>query len=390
MRITFVNARFYPFLGGAEEYCLSLAREAVKAGHFVRVITTDVSPDSRVLPATEILDGIEITRLHAWNQELNLGFYPRLLPTLWNVQTDVIHVTNGLGFFWRDLCLVALRFKQLFNRHKIKFITTPHGLFLSTVNTHKGFKRLIGVVGKTVMLPYFWLVWRNLFDLFLQDNTEQYKWMTQTYKVPKTRIGYVPVAIPGENLPANFPLKDSSVVGITFVARWEYYKGILDLIQLAAALKKRTLTKVFKVMIMGRPGPATKDMQALIKKLQVEDVVELIPSPTDEVRDQILITKSHINILPSEFEATGIALLWSMAFGNAIITTLQNEAWPALIEPGVNGFVFNYGDVQKLTELVAELINNPEKLEKMQHMGFDRRYNFTWEKSYQLYAEYLK
>lgn len=389
MRITFVIARFAPFLGGAEEYTFSLAKEAVKAGHQVKVLTTNIAPNNAILAKTEILEGIEVLRVNAWNQQLNLGFYPGLLGTLWKEKTDVIHVTNGPGFFWRDFCITVKRLKQIFSSHKIKFITTPHGPFLSTVNTHHGLKKYVGIIGKIVLTPYFWLVWRNLFDLFLQVNPNQYKWLMSEYKVSKRRIGYVPNGIEISDIPETMPEKETNVVGISFVARWEYYKGVLDLITLAAELKKQILHRPFKILIMGRPGPASEDMQKMIKQLDVIDVVELIPSPSDEVRNQILSSRSHINILPSEFEATGIALLWAMAYGNAIITTYQNEAWQSLIEPGINGEVFNYQDTSTLTLLVTEMINSTEKLASMQQQSFERRYNFTWQKSYKLYAEYL-
>lgn len=390
MDITFIIARFYPFLGGAEEYTFNLAKQALANGHTVRVLTTNVSPDKNVLKEEEIIDGIIVNRVNAWNSQLNLGFYPALLPKLWNLNTDIIHVTNGPGFFWRDFCLMFKRIKSFIFREKIKFITTPHGPFLSTVNTHRGIKLFVAKVAKWALMPYFWLVWRNLFDVFFQVNKQQMRWMQSDYLINPSKIGYTPNGISSEDIPKTFPNKPISKVGITFVARWEFYKGVLDLIKLGKALKDKGLTdKDFEIKIMGRPGPAEQEMYSLVKDLQVENVVKLLPSPSNEERNRILANESHIHILPSEFEATGIALLWAMAFGNTIITTTQNESWSELINVGENGEVFNYQDVEALTQIVYKLIKNPKLLSGYQQAAFDRRYNFTWEKTYEEYSKYL-
>lgn len=389
MRITYLVARFHPYAGGTEEYTYQLARLAAKDGHEVTVITTDATPDGRKLPKSETLDGISVIRVHRWNQQLNLGFYPALLPTLLKTKADIVHCTNGPGFIWQEFCLLLKRITS----HNTKFIVTPHQRFLATLDTHRGLKLFVAKIAKRIWMPYFWIIWRNLFDMFLQDNPYQVKWLTKEYKVPEHKIELVAVGIPASTIQESLPPKTDEYIGITFVGRFEYYKGVMDLAKLALNLKllaeRGELKHKFKIKLMGRPWPAGDELRAYIKRYNLQNELEIIPSPSDTERDHILCEKSHIHILPSEFEATGIVLIQAMAYGNAIITTYQNEAWSMLITPGINGAVFNYGDVEKLTELVENMINNPKKLHQMQQKNLELRYKFTWEDIYPDYAKLL-
>jgi D-inositol-3-phosphate glycosyltransferase len=59
MRILFVLANFYPYIGGAEKYTRRLAELLVKRGHSVKVITRAIEN----APTHEVIDGVEVDRL---------------------------------------------------------------------------------------------------------------------------------------------------------------------------------------------------------------------------------------------------------------------------------------------------------------------------------------
>jgi glycosyltransferase involved in cell wall biosynthesis len=383
MHIGFVIARFYPFRGGAEQYTFELAVRAVADGHQVTVFTTNLHPTGEKLPTEEIYQGIKIVRVPAWNKQLNLGFYPKLLSALVKTNLDVIHVTNGPGFIWRDLCLLI---KKLFS-WRTKFITTPHGPFLATPETHSGLKKLIARIGKLVMAPYFILLWRNLFELFLQDNPKQHVWMQREYLISPNKIALIPIGISADYVETALPPKPA-VINITFLARIEKYKGAQHLISAASKLINQTDLPKFQINIAGKPGPVYPELKELTQFLELTEVVHFSLTPPDNVRDEIMLN-THIFVLPSQWEAAGIVLMEAMAKGAAIITTYQNESAELLITPGKNGFIYQYGDVDTLASYLKQLLENSDLLAHMQQENLKRVYNFTWEAIYPHYAQIL-
>lgn len=388
LRIVYVIARFHPFKGGAEENCLQLARLAVAAGHEVTVLTTDASPAAgKKLPPTENYLGINIIRTHRWNQQLNLGFYPGLLPKLLKLKADVIHVENGPGFIWAEWCLIL---KKLISS-RTKFIATPHGSFLATPDTHTGLKRLVARLAKVVGRFYFRIIWSLLFDVVIQIAPTQQAWLTKDYGIKPSRIKLIPNGISKSMLlnGNRMPQKPTSPVVITFTGRMEKYKGVQNLIHAAARLKQMQLSARFKMIIMGRPGPIFPELEKLVETEGLESEVEFIPSPSNEVRDRILTQQSQIHVLPSQREGTGIVLIEAMAKGNAIVTTTGNEAANMLIDQGVNGYIYDFEDIEKLTAILKVLIENQNLRTQMIKLNLEKVQHFTWEVIYPDYQSLL-
>lgn len=392
MRIVYVIARFYPFSGGAEEYIFQLAKRAATAGHEVTVLTTDASTNGEKLNKEEVIDGIKIIRIHRWNQQLNLGFYPTLLAELIRIPADVVHVGNGPGFVWQEFCLF---WKHLFSPGT-KFVASPHGPFLATPGTHKGIKKFVAVLAKYTLGTWYKLTWHFLFNHVLADNPVQTKWLNTDYHFPVDKIHLVPIGISKDYVEAqrqNSEKDLSKPTLITSVARLAKYKGFLDIVEAVQILEQRIKSEDkesnYKVVFMGRPEkPFVSELQSKIENYNLQDKVEILESPTNEQRDQLL-RESQINILASEWEATGIALLEAMASRNAIITTTGNEAAHLLIEEGVNGYIYNPHDVSALASFVQELLNNPELRIRMGEVSSQRVNDFVWEEIFPKYLNIL-
>jgi len=61
MRILLISSRYLPHRGGLESVVHHLAREYVGLGHTVRIVTNRYP---RTLPASEVIEGVPVTRLH--------------------------------------------------------------------------------------------------------------------------------------------------------------------------------------------------------------------------------------------------------------------------------------------------------------------------------------
>ena len=87
---------------------------------------------------------------------------------------------------------------------------------------------------------------------------------------------------------------------------------------------------------------------------------------------------SEIFILPSKWEAFGIALLEAMARGNAIISS-ETEGGKFLVRKE-NGFTYEFGNIKQLKEKLSMLIKNTKLRKKMQLANQKKAQDFLWPK----------
>lgn len=382
LKIAYVIPRFYPFKGGTEINCYAIASRMAKLGHEVTIITTDVKYRNEQLPKEEMVDGMKVVRIHAWSDALYAGFYPGLLKYLLINKFDLIH-SHGIGFFWREMCLL---FTKLFRFRKTKFIVTLHGPFMA-LNDKSGIRGMAKKYGTLFLRLYL----NKLYDGVVQVTSEQSKWMTFEYNFDLNKIFLVPNGIDSSMIEKEvYPHSVLDKIVITFIGRMEWYKGAQDLISAADSLKKSNKYKKFKeenpqitpdfeVKILGRAGNYTEKLKDLIEKLEAQDTAELIYSPSDEERDRILYEESQINVLPSKWEGTGIVLLEAMAKGNVVISTKQNDALDLIIEEGVTGYSYNFADVDALEDILFKLITKYDLRQKIREENLKRSVNFTWD-----------
>lgn len=378
IKVGYVIQRFHPFKGGAEQNMYALAYRMGREGNDVTVVTTNVKFRNETLPSNEIYNGMKIVRNWSLNEQLYAGFYPGLLPYLLKNQFDVIHA-SGIGFLWREFCLII---KKIVSR-KTKFIVTPHGPFMA-VNNKDGFRGFAKKV-YTFFLRLF-IPW--LYDVVIAVNPKQVEWMTKEYGINPNKIFILPNGIDKSYLEEDI-IEHSSEdkIVITYLNRHEWYKGIHNVIEAINNIKQKGLvSKSFEFWIMGRAGNYTPKLTEMVEEYSLQENVKFIFSPSDEERDRIFYEDSQINILPSNWEATGITLVEAMAKGNVLITTFQNEAAEIIIKQGENGFIYNYSDIEKLTEILAKLINDHKTLQNIRKNNIEAAKDFTWEA---IFPEYL-
>ncbi len=376
MKILYIIPRFHPFKGGAEQNIEAMATRMVEQGHEVSIFTTNVKFRNEKLPWVEEYKGIKIYRHWAINESLYAGFYPRLLPRLLASDADIIHV-SGFGFIWTEFCLVM---KRLISR-KVKFINTPHGPFLAFAKKGiKGFVKKFYTFFLKLIIPF-------VYDRAISVVPTQKDWMMKEYNVKERNIILIPNGINKNYIEKKVPkYNPEDKIIITYLNRMEWYKGIQDVLYAMSKLKKEVLDKI-EFWIMGREGRYTKKLRQIISENNLENNTKIIFTPTDEQRDEAFL-KSQVNILPSKWEATGIVLIEAMAKGNLIITTNQNEASELLINP-LSGYSYTFGDVERLTYILNDVVNNYKKrFEMIEHnLSFAR--NFTWEAVFPTYLELI-
>ena len=128
-RVTHVVRQYLPSIGGMEEAVRNIALHQLKSGHEgTRIITLNrlfrtakQSVSENILPAREIIEGIEVVRLPYYGSS-RYPICPGILGEL--ADADVIHV-HGVDFFYDFLAAT----KWI---HKRPLVLSTHGGFFHT------------------------------------------------------------------------------------------------------------------------------------------------------------------------------------------------------------------------------------------------------------------
>ncbi|MFP3545134.1 glycosyltransferase family 4 protein [Rhizobium sp. SIMBA_035] len=130
--IVHVVRQFLPNRGGLEDVVANLARETVKRGYRVRVVTLDTlfTARDRKLPSHEIIDGIDVVRI-PWSGSTRYPIAPQVLRHL--ADADLVHV-HAIDFFFDALALSRVL-------HRRPMVATTHGGFFHT-QKHAALKKI--------------------------------------------------------------------------------------------------------------------------------------------------------------------------------------------------------------------------------------------------------
>jgi glycosyltransferase involved in cell wall biosynthesis len=132
-------------------------------------------------------------------------------------------------------------------------------------------------------------------------------------------------------------------------------------------------------------GDALRANQAQVKTLGLED----------RVRFQHYVAREEINryyamadvfVLASYNEGMSVALLEAMAAGLPVVVT-PTGGTDALVEPGVNGFLFDWGDIGALVDHLRLLARDRSFVRRMGLASRARVADFTWQAAADRYLE---
>jgi glycosyltransferase involved in cell wall biosynthesis len=141
---------------------------------------------------------------------------------------------------------------------------------------------------------------------------------------------------------------------ILFIGSWLERKGVRTLIDAAHRIHKAGERPRW---LLAGTGAGKEDVLREWPNY-LHPFIEVVPSFTRE-SEKALFARASLFVLPSFFEGQPLSLLQAMETGRCCITTNccgQRD----LIQDGVNGFLHEPGDAQKLASLVISALGNNE------------------------------
>jgi len=124
----------------------------------------------------------------------------------------------------------------------------------------------------------------------------------------------------------------------------------------------------YKLIIVG-DGPYKQELESFTKKLKKEDYNDVVFTGRKELSEVKDIMKNcNVVVLPSLSEGLGRVLIEAAMLGKPIIGS-NIDGIPDLIKEGINGYLFERGNVKDLEQKIRKIIENPELAEKMGNAG---------------------
>ncbi|OBY03597.1 glycosyl transferase family 1 [Rhizobium leguminosarum bv. trifolii] len=287
--IVHVVRQFLPNRGGLEDVVANLARQTVRRGYRVRVVTLDSlfpAPEDK-LPLREDIDGIEVVRI-PWSGSSRYPLAPQVFRHL--ADADLVHV-HAIDFFFD-----ALAWGRLL--HRKPMIVTTHGGFFHT-RKYAAIKKIwFRTLTRASAMAYRRVVCCSASDLkqfseivpdslLIENGADIGKFADTASRRAKRRI--------------------------VTIGRFSVNKRIDHLLDAMAALKTRD--PEWHLDIVGAESDLNRaDVEGAIERRHLSGRVTLHVSPDNDTIRRI-IAESWIFASASEYEGFGLVALEAMSAG---------------------------------------------------------------------------
>ena len=360
MKILFVTPYFYPVKGGAENVLFFLAKELVKRGHEINILTSDLDRDKRISKKIEYIDGIRIKRLKAYFKLGNfVAFFPSVFYEIMKTDYDIMHIH---GYRHPHNLIVFLT-------NKPKFITShwpeyPRKVRGNLLSIAASFFDIL--IGKIIL---------NRCVYICADTMPEAEWYIKKFNIKEDKVALVSLGIPKEYLKLRNPkifrkklnIKDEEII-ISSLSRLHKSKGLDILIRSAKYFPD------VKFVIAGAKAGYENELKILINKLGLKNIT-IMENLSDEEKLQLL-SASDIFVHPSYYDAFGITILEAFSQNNAVIAS-HSGGIPWVINEA--GLTFKTGNVKDLKFKLGILIKDKKYRENLAKKGRERIKQFVWE-----------
>ncbi len=361
MKILFGTDNFFPNVNGAAIFSVELAKGLAKIGHEVAVIApsrkfkhtitqhagmTIYGIPSVMIPKMIHPGGIRIP------VEINQTIIRAIIEQM---RPDIIHI--------QDHFMIGSRAASLGRKLGIPTVGTNHFLpenFIHYFHPPSFAKK-----------PLSKLAWRQFINVYklLDLITVPTKTTADLLHSLGLKNPITPISCgvdlkrfnprnSGSHLKKHYHITDSKLV-ILFVGRLDKEKNIDLIIKAFAEVQKITNSH----LVIAGKGKEKTNLINLSKNLNLNQNVTF----TGFVPDKdlaALYRMADLFVIASIAELQSIATMEAMASGLPVIAT-EVLALPELVHNGKNGYLFNDGDINSLTNHIVKVLKNPALRKKM-------------------------
>lgn len=364
MRILMLDNEFPPLGGGMGTANLALFRQFSKYDD-IQIDLVTAALGSR-FQSERFSDQINIYKVPVWNRDLH-------------------HSSNRELIFYTFQALFFSLYLLFRNRYNFCFAwsTLPAGAIAFWLFKATGLPYMVWASGPDIpgfeqrydrlypiLLPLIRSIWRHAKPLIAKCHEE-------VDLIHKSDV-HTPVQIipNGADLEGFISARFSDLDGplkIICVARLIERKGQHHLIRAVKMLKERGIS--IQVDLIGT-GDSLEAFYKLASDLDVSDSIKFLGYvPREEIAQYY--AASHLFVLSSYYEGMSLAALEAMSAGLPLILTRTGGTSELVIE-GVNGYTYEWGDVDGLVVLIQKIAESRDRLRQMGTISRQIASQFSW------------
>ncbi|MEG2275978.1 MAG: glycosyltransferase [Clostridia bacterium] len=220
------------------------------------------------------------------------------------------------------------------------------------------------------------------FNYFMPVSKELKDFYTKQFENTNIKCAYIPHCI--DCLPEK--ISDLTNKQIISVGRLSAEKGYLDLIDVFNLVQNKYPDWNLKI---AGDGLEKEKIQKKIKEYSLEKSVELLGFVTGN--DLVNVEKqSSIYLMCSFEESFGIVLIEAESYGLPMIAFDSAQGAHEVIQNGVNGYLIENRDKEKMAECICKLIQDIELRKKLGNEGRKKSLEYTQEKISEKWFEFIE
>ena len=365
MRILMLDNEFPPLGGGmgtVNQAVLNCYSQNPKLE--IDLITSAVGGGKEI---KQFADNIRIIKLPVWNRNLHHSTARELILFAVQALPQAIKLHRERPY---DFCLawsaipagaVALAIRRL--------VSLPYTVWVSGPDI-PGFERRYRYIYPPLS-PLIRSIWRNATHVVAKcaGEIEMIKSVDNAIEV-----SFIPNGVdlclfePGPEIPDKGPLH------VICVARLIERKGQHHLIE---AVKRLSDSGVDVLLSLIGTGDSKIDYEKRACRLGIQDRVRFVGYvPREEISRYY--QAGHVFVLPSYNEGMALAVLEAMAAGLPVVVT-RTGGTIELVEDGINGFIFDWADVEILAQCLRCLDKDRALARRMAAASRARALDYSWE-----------
>lgn len=346
LKIIQTPVRFYPFIGGVENYVYYISRELVKLGNEVEVICADEPPS----PKEDVLDGIKVKRLAYIGKIANTNITPGFPLLLVGEECDIIH-THIPTPWSADWSVIYSKIR------KRPLVVTYHNDLIGA-----GASDLIARIYNNTALNI--LLKQASRIVITQPSYAESSSHLENYA---DKLEVIPNGVDLDKFQPKNVKDENTIFFLSLLDEFHQYKGLYYLLK-ALIIVKNEIPDV--KLIIGGKGVLSDYYQNMASTMGLDENIEFEGFiPEDEIADYY--SKANVFVLPSisaRQEGFGIVALEAMACQTAVITT-EIVGVAADLEENGAGIVVPSKDPEKLAAAVIKILGNEKLQNKMGQNG---------------------
>lgn len=364
----FFSAQYLPHMGGVENYTYHLAKELVRRGNKVTIVTSNVEN----VDLYEKKEGIEVFRIPCWN--LLDGRFPVL-----KVSAFFLKVNKELKKRNYDMVIVNTRFylHSIYGaiyakKKKIRCIFIEHG------TGHLSLHNPVLDNVENIVEHSMTLVEKKLCNEFYGVSNACLEWL-QHFHINGKGVLYNAIDLEDIKEKSEKKVKDyrkmynipQKAIIISFTGRLLKEKGIFKLINSVENIINEN-SNIY--LLIAGDGPEWKN----VKEKESAHIIVLGRINSEEI--VALLNQTDIFCLPSDSEGMPTSVLEAAACKAYIITTKKGGAKELICNKSY-GIIMDSNDVTTVEKTLKRALPKGEERKKAVDLTYQRLKNmFTWEK----------